>query len=257
MDAGNFVADCRLEDSDEVLQLPIVKSKLKKMLESAVKKMALLGAPVIPSSDDSLEQFLQSAGKFFGKDSTKWEQMGEPKTEVHEDGVKRYIRSTGIFSGTELHLFVEQPFYDERLPVREDRPDLNFNHRRRPMLTDEDWQQVIQDQPWTPSRRRQALTDYLHAKLEADEGELAAEGCHSFWELAINKDNHADMRTDKWAAVKRQARQEGRRAGAGQGSRWARAGLARGWHLHSICQAAAASAQPGCFGAVDNGSAMG
>jgi hypothetical protein len=61
----------------QVLQLPIVKNKLKKLLQSAVRKMALLGAPVIPSSDDPLDQFLQSAGKFFGKDPTRWEQMGE------------------------------------------------------------------------------------------------------------------------------------------------------------------------------------
>lgn len=60
-----------------MLQLPIVKSKVKKLLQGAVKKIALLGAPVIPSSDDSLEQFLQSAGRFFGKDPAKWDQVGE------------------------------------------------------------------------------------------------------------------------------------------------------------------------------------
>ncbi len=27
--------------------------------------------------------------------------------EVTEDATKRYIKSTGVFSGTELHLFVE------------------------------------------------------------------------------------------------------------------------------------------------------
>jgi hypothetical protein len=61
----------------QVLQLPIVKHRLKKLLSQAVKKIALLGAPVIPSSDDTLEQFLQAAGKFFGKDPAKWEQVGE------------------------------------------------------------------------------------------------------------------------------------------------------------------------------------
>jgi hypothetical protein len=39
-----------------VLQLPIVKNKLKKLLSNAVKKMAIHGAPVIPSSDDTLDQ---------------------------------------------------------------------------------------------------------------------------------------------------------------------------------------------------------
>lgn len=61
----------------QVLQLPIVKNKLKAMLSAAVKKVALEGAPVIPSSEDTLEQFLKAAGKFFNKDPTRWEQMGE------------------------------------------------------------------------------------------------------------------------------------------------------------------------------------
>jgi hypothetical protein len=50
---------------------------VKKLLQGAVKKLALLGAPVIPSSDDSLEQFLQAVGRFFGKDPAKWDQVGE------------------------------------------------------------------------------------------------------------------------------------------------------------------------------------
>lgn len=61
----------------------MVKSKVKKLLQGAVKKIALLGAPVIPSSDDSLEQFLQSAGRFFGKDPANWEQVGEPAMPAH------------------------------------------------------------------------------------------------------------------------------------------------------------------------------
>lgn len=60
----------------QVLQLPIVKSRIKKLLQGAVKKVALLGAPVIPSSDDSLEQFSQAVGRFFGKDPAKWDQVG-------------------------------------------------------------------------------------------------------------------------------------------------------------------------------------
>lgn len=60
-----------------MLQLPIVKNRLKKLLTNAVKKIALLGAPVIPSSEDALPQFLESAGKFFGKDMNEWLPMGE------------------------------------------------------------------------------------------------------------------------------------------------------------------------------------
>lgn len=63
--------------SEQVLQLPIVKNKVKKLLQGAVKKLPALGAPVIPSSDDNLEDFLQAAGRFFGRDPAKWDQVGE------------------------------------------------------------------------------------------------------------------------------------------------------------------------------------
>eukprot|EP00798_Chlamydomonas_sp_ICE-L_P025218 gene25218-10863_t len=153
---GNFVADVRIDDSDEVLQLPIVKHKLKSLLGKAVKKIALQGAPIIPSSDDTLEEFLNATGKFFGKDPSKWESVGEPKVEITEEDGKRYVKNTGTFTGTELHLFVEQPYFDERLPIRDDKPELNFNQRQI-----------------------EVLMVYLHAKLEADDGDLALEGCHS------------------------------------------------------------------------------
>ncbi len=55
----------------------------------------------------------------------------------------------------------------------------------------------MRDQPWTASKRRVMLAAYLYAKLCADEGQLVEEGCGGFWELAINKDNHADIHSDK------------------------------------------------------------
>ncbi|KXZ56071.1 hypothetical protein GPECTOR_2g953 [Gonium pectorale] len=175
---GNFIADVRLDDSDEVLQLPIVKSKVKKLLQGAVKKIALLGAPVIPSSDDSLEQFLQSAGRFFGKDPAKWDQVGETKVDVTEEAGKRTTKLTGVFTGTELSLLVENPYYDERLPAREDKPELNFSQKRTLIRTDDEWQEV-----------------------EAEDPVLSAEGAHGFWELAIKKEHHADFRIDRLAAL--------------------------------------------------------
>eukprot|EP00798_Chlamydomonas_sp_ICE-L_P023775 gene23775-9334_t len=177
---GNFVADVRVDDSDEVLQLPIVRRRLKNLLGKAVGKMALLGAPVIiPSSEDSLEEFLASAGKYFGKDPSKWESVGETQIEITDQDGRRYIKNTGTFSGTELHLYVEQPYYDDRLPVREDKPELNFNQKKIEVV----------------------LMVYLHAKLEADDGDLAMEGCHGFWEMSINKEPHLDIRMDRMAAL--------------------------------------------------------
>ena len=62
--------------------------------------------------------------------------------EVAEENGKRVTKNTGVFSGTELHLFMETAFYDERLPVREDKPELNFNEKKRVLETDEKWQEV-------------------------------------------------------------------------------------------------------------------
>jgi hypothetical protein len=69
---------------------------------------------------------------------------GEPKidTTTSEDGTKRIITKTGVFLGTELHLWAVPPHYDPRLPVRPERPDLTFDNKRREINSTEKWQQV-------------------------------------------------------------------------------------------------------------------
>jgi hypothetical protein len=62
--------------------------------------------------------------------------------DVTEDGGKRYIKSTGIFSGLELHMFMEPPHYDPRLPPREDRPEMDFSKKRFLIKDDSQWQEV-------------------------------------------------------------------------------------------------------------------
>lgn len=57
--------------------------------------------------------------------------------------------------------------------------------------------QVMDDQPWTASKRRQHAATYLLAKLEAEDPELSEEGCHGFWELSINKEHHVDIHQDR------------------------------------------------------------
>ncbi|MEW5306191.1 MAG: hypothetical protein WDW36_008675 [Sanguina aurantia] len=198
---GNFVADVRVDDQDQVIQLPVVKSRVKKLLQGAVKKVALLGGAVIPSSDDSLEDFLHATGRFFGKDPQKWEPFGDARTDYTEENGKRTTRLTGMFSGTELHLLVESPYYDERLPPRDDRPELDFSTKKRLIADDHQWQELIADQPWTAARRVQRLSEYLQAKVEADDGVLSAEGAHGFWELSIHPEHHADIRVDRLAAL--------------------------------------------------------
>lgn len=67
---------------------------------------------------------------------------GEPQVDVTEDGGKRFIKSTGVFSGLELHMFMEPPHYDPRLPTREDRPEMDFSKKRFQITTDSQWQEV-------------------------------------------------------------------------------------------------------------------
>ena len=43
-----------------------------------------------------------------------WTQAGQPQQKTREEGGKRYIESTGVFAGFELHMFVEPLLYDER-----------------------------------------------------------------------------------------------------------------------------------------------
>ncbi len=59
-----------------------------------------------------------------------------------EEAGKRTTKLTGVFTGTELALMVENPYFDERLPAREDKPELNFTHKRTLIRTDDEWQEV-------------------------------------------------------------------------------------------------------------------
>ena len=40
------------------------------------------------------------------------------------------------------HAITQEPYYDERLPEREDKPELNFNVKRRPITDDATWHAV-------------------------------------------------------------------------------------------------------------------
>lgn len=59
-----------------------------------------------------------------------------------EEAGKRTTKLTGVFTGTELALMVENPYFDERLPAREDKPELNFTQKRTLIRTDDEWQEV-------------------------------------------------------------------------------------------------------------------
>ncbi len=41
----------------------------------------------------------------------------------------------------------------------------------------------------------------MQAKMESGSTELMAEGCHGMWELSVSRENHADIRIDRMAAL--------------------------------------------------------
>jgi hypothetical protein len=131
----------------QVLQVPVIKAKaVKKLLAGVAPRVPLLGNSSVPATDDTLEQFLQHVGTLFGRDPTKWEKVGETKTDITEQDGKRIIKRTGTFTGTELHLLVTPPYYDPRLPLRPDQPQLEFAVQSKEVTSTAEWQQVSSGQ---------------------------------------------------------------------------------------------------------------
>lgn len=62
----------------QVLQLPVLRPKAaRKLLSDARRSVPILGSGQLPTTEDTLEQFLQHAGNLFGKDPSKWEKVGK------------------------------------------------------------------------------------------------------------------------------------------------------------------------------------
>jgi hypothetical protein len=157
----------------QVLQVPVLKPKAaKKLLQGIGPRVPILGSSNVPWTEDTLQQFLQHTGTLFGRDPTKWEKVGEyaaqlhaavrdacapaaaahqtpvgyapgeTKTDITEQDGKRIIRRTGMFTGTELHLWEVLPYFDPRLPPRQDQPNLDFSVQRKEIASNAEWQQV-------------------------------------------------------------------------------------------------------------------
>jgi hypothetical protein len=115
---------------------------VKRLAAAAGPKASLPVLDAIPSRDDTLEEYLRYVGLLFGKDPDHWEQVGVPTVEVTEANGKRTITKTGIYSGTELHLWQLSPYFDERLDPRPECPELDFSVAKREISSNEEWRQV-------------------------------------------------------------------------------------------------------------------
>ncbi|KAF8071180.1 hypothetical protein HT031_001262 [Scenedesmus sp. PABB004] len=177
----------------QVLAVPVVRPRAAKKLLRELGPRQLLGPPLAPTTEDGLDAFLQHVGGLSGKNPGRWDRVGETQVEISEADGKRTIKRTSMCTGIQLHLWVTPPHYDARLPPRPGTPELDFSVQRREVKSTEEWRQLIADQPWTASRRRQLVLNFLQAKLEAEDGQLQLEGARGAWELAINKAHHAEM----------------------------------------------------------------
>lgn len=56
---------------------------------------------------DNFEYFRDGVGSIFGKDSSVWKPVGQPKVEITEDfeNFKKTTKTTGTFAGIKLHLW--------------------------------------------------------------------------------------------------------------------------------------------------------
>ncbi|MCJ1368786.1 hypothetical protein MMC16_007934 [Acarospora aff. strigata] len=139
----------------QVLQLPVLRDVgLGKLHQKTVQALQSAAAPQLSdtaatSSGSSLLTFLTQAGKFFGKDPTKWEAVGQGKVDVVEDETtgKRTIKTTTICWGNKLSLLVSTPFYDPRLPANPNDPDLDFSQAQIELNTEADWQKNYLTKP--------------------------------------------------------------------------------------------------------------
>ncbi|KAL0031473.1 hypothetical protein WJX77_002181 [Trebouxia sp. C0004] len=210
---SNFIIDVRLKENDtlvgQVLQLPVLRDagltklhqRTAQALQTAAGAQQAELAP--PPAGSSLVHFLTQAGKYFGKDPTKWEAVGQGKVDVIEDEAAeiRTIRTTTICWGNKLSLLVSTPFYDPRLPANANDPDLDFSQAQIELNTEADWQKFTADQPWSPTTRRHNIGFLLKAKLLTGDAALQLEGAHGMWELSVNKAHHADMVEDLLEAL--------------------------------------------------------
>jgi hypothetical protein len=146
---------------------------------AAGPKASLPVLDAIPSRDDTLEEYLRYVGLLFGKDPDHWEQVGVPTVEITEANGKRTLKKTGIYSGTELHLWMLSPYFDERLEPRPECPELDFSVAKREISSNEDWRQVrlAARTPVTRQQHRQnrcATSDSQHTTQPSDTASLAA-----------------------------------------------------------------------------------
>eukprot|EP00891_Asterochloris_glomerata_P005689 jgi/Astpho2/5689/fgenesh1_pg.00079_%23_100_t len=194
----------------QLLQLPVVRPRGKAASEAAPSEGQLsttmgrrAAAAAAEESSATLDSFLLSAGKLFGKDPTKWDQVGDEQVEVLEDQStgKRTIRTTSMCWGNKLSLLARPALFDPRLQANPQQPDLDFSQAVLEISDDEAWQKLTADQPWTASVRHMKTAALLQAKMMSEDPELQHEGVHGMWELCISKARHANVEEERLEAV--------------------------------------------------------
>ncbi|GAX81636.1 hypothetical protein CEUSTIGMA_g9064.t1 [Chlamydomonas eustigma] len=204
-----FYVDVRLVDDlgvpgEKLVRIPVLRTEQFQNVTSGFKKLHFPGEKVVLTSGEPLSKFLTSSGQQFGKDASRWYQVGDAYVKVTEEGGLRYFRTTAVLTGVELDLFVQPELYDSRLAeLPGSEPGAPFTVRRFPVENDESWQQVVSDQPLSMGKRRQNMITFLVAKMDSGIVELMVEGCHGMYEFSINKDHHQDVSIESMTSLLR------------------------------------------------------
>ncbi|KAK3247003.1 hypothetical protein CYMTET_43488, partial [Cymbomonas tetramitiformis] len=188
----------------------------------------------------TMKNTLKRVGCYFGQDPDAWILSGPEQIDQYEKDGHAVTKVTGMYWGSELHLFLKDPFYDPRIPIDWSKPypeeeeeteeedvsaepapkeeiaaetpepqiDPNapiFNVRLNEILTEDMWQKTLLERPWPMSLRRKRVVEQLFAKLKStDNRMLRWEGAHGVWEIAVKKEAHSDLSTEVMDAVIRQ-----------------------------------------------------
>ena len=184
------------------ITIPVCRrSEALKKLAKARRRMVMFKAGGSTSDilTDTLQDYKSRSARYFGFDLEKRTAISEPKVEKVEKDGKKFEKRTAEYEKLKVTMYQVNPFADSRLAEPETAdgaPPKETSQTRRKLATENDWQEVIVNLPWSMETRREKLADLLEAKAHVPDGHEDAEELRDgamagLWELATNPENHA------------------------------------------------------------------
>eukprot|EP00191_Tetraselmis_sp_GSL018_P024515 CAMPEP_0177627972 /NCGR_PEP_ID=MMETSP0419_2-20121207/31498_1 /TAXON_ID=582737 /ORGANISM="Tetraselmis sp., Strain GSL018" /LENGTH=1910 /DNA_ID=CAMNT_0019129181 /DNA_START=17 /DNA_END=5750 /DNA_ORIENTATION=+ len=70
---------------------------------------------------------------------------------------------------------------------------VGYDIKFREISSNDEWEKLVMDNPWSPGTWRRKTAEFLQAKMEHDDPGVQFEGVHGLWELGTNQAHHADL----------------------------------------------------------------